>query len=71
MLSAPNVRKSGAGPICPRCAVEMWLVRKHSIDQPNHDLRTFGCPKCDAVMTKVVTVRSRRARTKMAGKKRN
>ena len=32
-------------PACPNCAAQMWLCRIEP-DVPDHDLRTFECPRC-------------------------
>jgi hypothetical protein len=69
--SNPGFHRPEAAPICSKCGVQMWLVHIQSLDQPNHNLRTFGCPKCDAVLTKVVTAGSKRVRTRRRAGRRN
>ena len=70
MSSNSHVHKPDVAPICAKCSVQMWLVRTQSLDPP-YDLRTFACPKCDAVLTEVVTAGSKRSRTKRAAGKQN
>ena len=60
MSSNSHVHKPDVAPICAKCSVQMWLVRTQSLDPP-YDLRTFACPKCDAVLTEVVKAGSKRS----------
>ena len=45
-----------AHPKCPNCGAQMWLARIEP-DQPDYDRRTFECPECDHVLTKIVKFR--------------
>jgi hypothetical protein len=40
-------------PICPKCLTTMRLARIEPGDKPDHDQRTFECPTCDRVETRV------------------
>jgi hypothetical protein len=40
-------------PRCPNCRSQMWLDRIEP-DVPDHDRRTFECPRCQHVESVVV-----------------
>jgi hypothetical protein len=43
-------------PECPACGAPMWLARIEP-DEPDHDRRTFECPRCQDEVTEVVKYR--------------
>ena len=43
-------------PGCPRCGEVMWLAYIEP-DKPDHDKRTFECPRCQHEITDVVKYR--------------
>jgi predicted RNA-binding Zn-ribbon protein involved in translation (DUF1610 family) len=44
-------------PPCPRCGTRMMLARIALVpNQPDHDKRTFECPKCGNETSEVVKV---------------
>jgi len=43
-------------PYCPNCSSPMWLARIEP-DSPDHDKRTFECPKCENVLSEIVKYR--------------
>jgi hypothetical protein len=40
-------------PLCPKCGAQMWLATIEP-DRPDHDRRTFECPRCQTEKTEVV-----------------
>ncbi len=40
-------------PTCEKCGVEMWLARIEPA-RPGYDKRTFECPACTTMVTKVI-----------------
>ena len=40
-------------PCCEFCNAEMWLVSIEP-DEPDHDRRTFECPRCQQELVEVV-----------------
>lgn len=40
-------------PSCPNCGTEMMISRIEP-DKPDHDMRTFECPKCNHDVSLVV-----------------
>jgi ssDNA-binding Zn-finger/Zn-ribbon topoisomerase 1 len=49
-------KPSAERPACPKCGWAMWLARIEP-DKPEHDKRTFECPRCDYQETIVVKYR--------------
>jgi ribosomal protein S27AE len=43
-------------PTCPKCGATMWLARIEP-DKPQHDKRTYECPKCEHEVSDVVKYR--------------
>ena len=43
-------------PECAKCGAPMWLARIEP-DEPDHDLRTFGCKACGNSKTEIVNFR--------------
>jgi ribosomal protein S27AE len=43
-------------PGCPRCGEAMWLALIEP-DKPDHDKRTFECPRCQHETTEIVKFR--------------
>lgn len=42
-------------PSCPRCGTRMMLARIAPMrDAPDHDQRTFDCPKCGNEMNEII-----------------
>ncbi len=41
-------------PACESCGAPMWLTCIEP-DRPDHDKRTFECPRCQHVMIRVVS----------------
>jgi hypothetical protein len=52
----PRKKKLVVGPQCPACGTLMWLARIEP-DEPDHDRRTFECPRCQDELTEVVKYR--------------
>jgi transcription elongation factor Elf1 len=48
--SSPQI---GEGPNCPKCGAQTWLAHIEP-DEPDHDRRTFECPRCQHERTVVV-----------------
>lgn len=45
-------------PACPRCGTRMMLARITPVrDKPDHDKRSFECPKCGNEISDVVKFR--------------
>jgi hypothetical protein len=40
-------------PVCPECGAEMWLATIEP-ERPDHDRRTFECPRCQTEKIEVV-----------------
>jgi hypothetical protein len=51
----PQLRM-GNHPLCKFCDARMWLVSIEP-DRPNHDRRTFECPRCQELTVEVVNYR--------------
>ena len=43
-------------PCCELCDADMWLISIEP-DMPDHDRRTFECPRCQHVVVEVVQYR--------------
>jgi hypothetical protein len=43
-------------PICQKCGARMWITLIEP-DSPNHDRRTFECPRCENVLTETIKYR--------------
>jgi transposase-like protein len=43
-------------PKCPACGALMWLARVEP-GEPDHDKRTFECPRCQDELTELVKYR--------------
>jgi len=41
-------------PLCAECARPMWLTSITSADEPGFEKRTFECPRCSEVVSKIV-----------------
>jgi hypothetical protein len=41
-------------PCCEICDTEMWLVSIEPDDKPDHDRRTFECPRCQHQTIEVI-----------------
>jgi hypothetical protein len=41
-------------PLCPECTRPMWLTSIARADEPGFDKRTFDCPRCGEVESKIV-----------------
>jgi hypothetical protein len=41
-------------PCCEICDAEMWLVSIEPDDKPDHDRRTFECPRCQHQTIEVI-----------------
>jgi ribosomal protein S27AE len=41
-------------PKCERCGAGMWLAHIEPDDKPDHDRRTFECPRCQNEQIQVV-----------------
>jgi hypothetical protein len=41
-------------PCCKSCGAQMWLVSIEPADTPNHDKRTFECPRCQEETVEIV-----------------
>jgi hypothetical protein len=41
-------------PLCPKCARPMWLTSIAPADEPGFEKRTFECPRCSEVESKIV-----------------
>ena len=41
-------------PDCPACGTKMSLARIEPSDKPDHDKRTFECPSCNRVESRIV-----------------
>ena len=52
----PREKPVIARPNCTRCGAAMWLARIEP-DEPDHDRRTFECPRCRSEMTEIVKYR--------------
>ena len=45
-----------SGPPCEHCNAQMWLVSSEP-DKPDHDKRTFECPRCQDEAVEIVKYR--------------
>ena len=52
----PRKKRVIEHPECGACGTPMWLARIEP-DKPDHDRRTFECPRCRSEMTEVVKFR--------------
>jgi len=43
-------------PFCSKCGTTMRLSAIEAAEKPGHELRTFECPKCHHIETRVGTV---------------
>jgi hypothetical protein len=41
-------------PCCNSCVAQMWLVSIEPVETPNHDKRTFECPRCQEETVEIV-----------------
>ena len=41
-------------PCCEICDAQMWLVSIEPDDKPDHDRRTFECPRCQHMTVEVI-----------------
>ena len=41
-------------PGCKSCGAQMWLVSIEPANTPNHDMRTFECPRCQEETVEIV-----------------
>jgi predicted RNA-binding Zn-ribbon protein involved in translation (DUF1610 family) len=44
-------------PPCPTCGWHMWPVNFEPDEKPDHERRTFDCPRCEHQIVTVVKVR--------------
>ena len=49
----PRLRLAGL-PFCKSCGAQMWLASIEPADKPNHDKRTFECPRCQEETVEIV-----------------